>query len=94
MVRIEQLKQNWNRIIGVSCTVMDYNNEKGNYNGFWDLSNKTRMNPNISCLVASRVITMDQQFRKSIEAQLSFTVIDMNHRLVKFRDLSYGNIFA
>jgi hypothetical protein len=81
-----------NKIIGLSWAVMDYDKESGEYNGFWNLSHKTRMDSNASCLVAFRLMPLERQFRKPIEAQWSFKVIDMDRRLVAFKDLSYGNI--
>jgi uncharacterized membrane protein len=35
---------------------------------------------------------MESRFRKGIEAQWSFKVVDMDRRLVAFKDLSYGQI--
>jgi hypothetical protein len=81
-----------NRIIGLSWAVMDYDTEKGDYNGFWNLSHKTRMDSNASCQVAFRLMPLEHQFRKPIEAQWSFKVVDMDRRVVAFKDLSYGKI--
>jgi len=81
-----------NRIIGLSWAVMDYDSEEGNYNGFWNLSHKTRMDSNASCQVAFRLMPLEKKFRRPIEAQWSFKVIDMDRRMVAFSDLSYGDI--
>ncbi len=83
-----------NTIIGLSWAVMDMDddtNGKG-YQGFWNLSHKTRMDSNASCQVAFRLMPLETRFRKPIEAEWSFRVIDMDRRLVAFKDLSYGNI--
>jgi hypothetical protein len=33
---------------------------------------------------------LEQQFRKAIDAQWSFKVVDMDQRIVSFKDLSQG----
>ncbi|MFC1607025.1 PKD domain-containing protein [Candidatus Latescibacterota bacterium] len=79
-------------IIGLSWSILDYDENKGGYEGFWNLSHKTRMDSNASCQVAFRLMPLEQKFRKPIEAQWSFKVLDMDRRLVAFKDLSYGEI--
>ena len=83
-----------NRIIGLSWAVMDMDDDRngGGYQGFWNLSQKIRMDSNASCQVAFRLMPLEQRFRKPIEAEWSFKVIDMDRRLVAFKDLSYGKI--
>ncbi len=79
-------------IIGLSWAVLDYDEDNGKYEGFYNLSHQTRMDSNASCQVAFRLMPLDERFRKPIEAQWSFQVVDMNRRLVAFNDLSYGKI--
>jgi hypothetical protein len=81
-----------NEIIGLSWSVLDYDEDNQTYEGFWNLSHKTRMDSNASNLVAFRLMPLASRFRKEIEAQWSFTVIDMDRRMVAFKDLSYGDI--
>jgi hypothetical protein len=81
-----------NKNIGLSWSVLDYDSKEGNYTGFWNLSHKTRMDSNASCQVAFRPMPLEPQFRKPIEAQWSFKVVDMDRRMVAFKDLSYGKI--
>jgi hypothetical protein len=81
-----------NRIIGLSWAVLDYEKDNANYRGFWNLSHHTGMANDASCLVAFRLMPLEQRFRRPIEAQWSFQVIDMERRLVKFTDLSSGEI--
>ncbi len=83
-----------NRIIGLSWAVMDMDDDRngGGYQGFWNLSHKTRMDSNASCQVAFRLMPLEQRFRKPIEAEWSFKIIDMDRRLVAFKDLSYGTV--
>lgn len=81
-----------NKIIGLSWSVLDYDEKNNEYEGFWNLSHKTRMDSNASCQVAFRLMPLEQQFRKPLEAQWSFKIVDMDRRLVAFKDLSYGTI--
>jgi hypothetical protein len=82
-----------NKLIGLCWAVIDYDdvNAKGN-NGFWNLSRKHTMYGNASQLCAFKLMPLEPQSRKSIEAQWSFKVVDMDRRLVAFKDLSTGNI--
>ncbi len=82
-----------NKIIGLCWAVIDYDdvNIKEN-NGFWNLSSKHTMYGNASQLCAFRLMPLEKQFLKPIEAQWSYKVVDMDRRLVAFKDLSYGNI--
>jgi hypothetical protein len=43
-------------------------------------------------LVAFRLMPLDNRFRKPIEARWSSQVVDMNRRIVGFRDESHGEI--
>lgn len=82
-----------NKIIGLCWAIIDYDDiNKKNNNGFWNLSRKHTMYGNASELVAFRLMPLETQLRKPIEAQWSFKVLDMDRRLVAFQDLSYGKI--
>jgi len=82
-----------NKIIGMSWSVLDYDDEKAKtYRGFWNLSHKTTMYGNASDLVAFRLMPLDASFRKPVEAQWTFRVIDLDRRVVAFQDLSVGDI--
>jgi hypothetical protein len=82
-----------NKIIGLCWAVIDYDdvNSDGN-NGFWNLSRKHTMYGNASELCAFKLMPLEPRFRKPIEAQWSFKVVDMDRRLVAFKDSSYGKI--
>ena len=82
-----------NKIIGLCWAVIDYDdvNKKEN-NGFWNLSPKHTMYGNASQLCAFRLMPLEKEFHKPVEARWSFKVIDMERRLVAFKDRSYGNI--
>jgi len=79
-------------IIGLSWAVLDYDENDSQYEGFWNLSHKTRMDSNASCQVAFRLMPIEPQYRKNLSAAWDFTVIDMNRRLVAFQDASTGDI--
>jgi uncharacterized membrane protein len=71
--------------------VIDYNDVNTNSNdGFWNLSNQHKMYGNASFLCEFRLMPLEPQFRKAIDAQWSSIVVDMDRRLVAFKDLSAG----
>jgi hypothetical protein len=81
------------KIIGLSWAVLDYDDvDSRERNGFWNLSPKHTMYGNASHLLAFRLMPLEARFRKAIEAQWSFQVVDMDRRLVAFKDLSHGTI--
>lgn len=82
-----------NKNIGLSWAIIDYDdvNVKGN-NGFWNLSKEHTMYGNASYLLPFKLMPLEDRFKKSIEAQWSFTVVDMQRRLVAFKDESIGKI--
>ena len=87
-----QLKEN--KIIGLCWAVIDYDdvNSGGTNNGFWNLSPKHTMYGKAEEMVPFRLMPLEPQFRKPIEAKWTFTIVDMNRRLVAFRDQSEGKI--
>ncbi|MHB9029881.1 MAG: PKD domain-containing protein [Candidatus Latescibacterota bacterium] len=80
------------KIIGLSWSVLDYDEKNGAYEGFWNISHQTRMDSNASCQVAFRLMPLEKKFRKPIEAKYSFKAIDLDKRIIAFKDLSYGEI--
>ena len=90
---ITQLKEN--QLIGLSWSVLDYDDEKSERSkAFWNLSHKTTMYGNASDLCAFRLMPLEPALRKPVEAQWSFHVVDMDRRLVAFKDLSSTNVTA
>jgi hypothetical protein len=88
-----QLKEN--TIIGLSWSVLDYDeasNKTGRYSGFMNLSHKTMMYGDASELVAFRLMPLEKRFHKPLEVNWTFTVVDMDRRLVAFKDLTYGRV--
>jgi len=83
-----------NDIIGLSWSVLEYDgtHDTGRYKAFWNLSHKTTMLGNASDLCAFRLMPVESLLRKPIEAEWSFTIVDMDRRVVAFKDESYGDI--
>lgn len=82
-----------NRQIGMSWAILDYDDETASkYNGFWNISHKTTMYGNASDLVAFRLMPIEPSLRSPIDANWSFQVVDLNRRLVSFRDESVGEV--
>jgi hypothetical protein len=81
-----------NKLIGLSWAVIDYDDVNSNKRNFWNLSHKQTFFGNASQLVGFRLMPLEPQFRKPIEAQWSYNIVDMGQRLVAFKDLSEGEI--
>jgi hypothetical protein len=83
-----------NKIIGLCWAVIDYDdvNSGTTNNGFWDLSTNHLMYGNADHLVGFKLMPLEPQFLKPIEAKWSFQVMDMDRRLVAFQDQSAGKI--
>ena len=79
-------------LIGLSWAILDYDEKNDSYEGFWNLSHKTTMYCDASDLCAFRLMPLESRFRKKLEAQWDFNVVDMDRRMVAFKDLSYGTI--
>ena len=77
-------------IIGLSWAVLDYDADKSQPEEFWNLSHETRMDSDASCLVAYRLMPIEDRFLLPIKALWSFKPVDMNRRLFAFKDLSHG----
>lgn len=83
-----------NKLIGLSFALIDYDNVNcgGTNNGFWNLSRHHTMYGQADELCAFKLMPLEPQFLKPIEAKWSFQVVDMARRLVAFKDLSVGEI--
>lgn len=81
-----------NKKIGLSWAVIDYDDWAKNEKGFWNLSKFHTMYGNASQLLTFQLMPLEQRFRKSVEANWSFKVLDMDKRLVAFKDESFGKI--
>ena len=85
-----------NENIGISWAIIDHDNVKTtnnhDHNGFWTLSKERKMYGDASFSLPFQLMPLEKKFVKSIDAQWSFSVMDMNRRLVAFKDESIGKI--
>jgi PKD domain-containing protein len=81
-----------NKLIGLSWAVLDYDDVNSEKHRFWNLSHKHTFFGNSSELVAFRLMPLEPQFRKAIDAQWTFNVVNMDRGIVAFKDLSEGDI--
>jgi hypothetical protein len=82
-----------NKIISLCWAVIDYDdvNDKSKQ-GFWNLSRQHTMYGNANYLLPFKLMPLDARFKKPIEANWSFKVVDMNRRLIAFIDESQGKV--
>ncbi|HWA24183.1 MAG TPA: PKD domain-containing protein [Lacunisphaera sp.] len=80
------------KIIGLSWIVMDYDGKSPR--GFWMLSPKRMALGNASALCAFRLMPLDPSIAPKLAAQWTWTVVDMDRRLVAFKDQSLGTVTA
>jgi hypothetical protein len=82
-----------NKNIGLCWAIIDYDDvNKESNNGFWNLSKEHTMYGNASYLLPFTLMPLEDRFRKPIEANWSYKVVDMNRRMVAFIDQSGGKI--
>ena len=80
-----------NGIVGLSFTVLDHDGPEDRKRfGFWSLSHTTTMYGNASELVPFRLMPLDERFRKPVEADWTFAIVEPERRVVAFVDRSYG----
>ena len=79
-------------LIALSWSILDYDEDHMEYEGFWNLSHETRMDSDASNLCAFRLMPLEPEYVKPLEAQFSHTVVDMDRRMVAFKDESHGEI--
>ncbi len=81
-----------NKIIGLSWIVIDYDGETPR--GFWTLSPRRTSYGHASELCAFRLMPVEPSLLPKLEARWSWSVVDMDRRLVAFKDLSVGEVLA
>ena len=79
--------------IGLCWAIIDFDdvNARSN-NGFWNLSDQHTMYGNALYLKSFKLMPLEEQFRKKIDAQWSVVVLNMEKKTVAFQDLSTGMI--
>jgi hypothetical protein len=86
-----------NKIIGLGWIIIDYDDAEsgGRNNGFWMLGRQRSMFGDASDLPAFRLMPREPFLRgKRIDAQWSFKLVDIDRRVVAFKDESFGEITA
>jgi PKD domain len=81
-----------NKLIGLSWAVIDYENADSSARSFWNLSHVQTFFGNASELVGFRLMALEPQFRKVIQAEWTDQIVDLNRGIVAFQDQSQGNI--
>jgi PKD repeat protein len=82
-----------NKNIGLCWAIIDYDDvNKESNNGFWNLSKEHTMYGNASYALPFKLMPLEEQFKKPIDAKWTFNVLDMNRRSVAFIDQSEGKI--
>jgi hypothetical protein len=85
-----------NKLIGMAWAVKDWDDvnapASAEAHAFWNLSPSIYMYGDASRLVTFRLMPLEEQFHKPVEAQFAVNVVDMERRVVAFQDLSYGKI--
>jgi PKD domain len=81
-----------NKIIGMAWAIMDYDDVNSGAHSFWNLSPKHTMYGQASELCAFKLMPLEPQFQKAIEADWSFTIRNLDRREVAFQDESIGKI--
>lgn len=79
-----------NKRIGISWAFLKHE-EPGRRGSFWNLSRVKEMYGQADHLVAFQLMPLEKSLRK-FEANWSFTILDMNRRLVAFQDESTGDV--
>ena len=81
------------KIIGLSWAIIDYGDAAATKNHhFWNLSTHHTMYGDSSELCAFRLMPLEPSLHKAIEANWTWSVVDMDRRLVAFKDTSFGAI--
>lgn len=82
-----------NKNIGLCWAIIDYDDvNKTENNGFWNLSKEHKMYGNASYSLPFKLMPLEKQYKKEIDAKWSFKVVNMAKREVAFVDESEGEI--
>ena len=82
-----------NKVISLCFAVLDYDDVSDkSKQGFWNLSHQHKMYGNADYMLPFKLMPLDDRYKKPIEANWSFKVIDMDRRLVAFLDESQGKV--
>ncbi|MCC5835399.1 MAG: PKD domain-containing protein [Opitutales bacterium] len=82
------------KLIGLSWAIIDYDDvDSSRNNGFWTLSRTHIMYGQANHLVGFRLMPLEPEFiEEGLKAHWSFNIVDMERRLVAFKDQSVGEV--
>jgi hypothetical protein len=83
------------KVIGLSYSILDYgdvNAKQQQFKAFWNLSRHHTSYGNASQMVAFKLMPLEEKFKKPIDANWAYKVVDMDRRLVAFSDQSVGKV--
>ena len=82
-----------NKLISLCFAILDYDdvNDKSKQT-FWNLSKEHKMYGDADYMLPFKLMPLDDRYKKPIEADWSFKVVDMNRRVVAFIDQSIGKV--
>lgn len=81
------------KLIGLSWAIIDYDDvDSSRNNGFWTLSRTHIMYGQANHLVGFRLMPLEPEFQEQFKAHWTFNIVDMDRRLVAFKDQSVGEI--
>jgi hypothetical protein len=82
-----------NKTIGLCWAIIDFDDVNAQKNnGFWSISKQHKFFGDAQFLQPFKLMPLESKFRKKIETDWSFVILDYNRRLVAFTDKSNGNI--
>jgi hypothetical protein len=78
-----------NGLIGLSWSILDFDGDKRD--GHYNLAHDVNMVRDADYLCAFRLMPIEKQFLPNLYAEWSFNVMDMDRRVVAFKDESMGD---
>lgn len=81
-----------NKLVGVGLMIIDYDGPDAKSGGFWNLSRHHTAYGDASELCGFKLMPLEPAFVPALEARWSFKVVDMDRRLVAFKDESVGTV--
>ena len=89
--RAVESKLEENKIIGLAWNILEFEGN-GKREGHWTLAPNPKMVYDASYLCAFKLMPLEEKWHNAIECDWSFKVVDMDRRLVAFKDNSHGKI--
>lgn len=85
---VSNLKEN--ELIGLSWSMLDFDGQQ--CESFMNLSHDLRMISDASCLCAFRLMPLEKNFQKPIDANWRFVTENLDERIIRFYDTSTGEV--